>query len=290
MADLEILEISKGEEGNTKTSSPPKQPSQLLHWFFTFNNYIQEDIEILTTTFKEFCYKYCFQEETGAEGTPHLQGVISLKKRMRYTELGLSKKIHWEGCKNVTKSYHYCSKKETRTGRIFAYNFEIPYEPPTLNLKDWQEDILDYLHDKRMFYKKDRQILWFWSRQGSVGKTTFAKYLFTTEPDCIVLSGKASDMKNAIVTYKKTNERLPKLIIVNIPRSVDAEFISYTGYEEVKDMFFFSGKYEGGMICGEPPHLLVFANQPPDEGKMSQDRWIVRNIDTQYQNITVSYD
>ena len=39
---------------------------------------------------------YAFQEETGEQGTPHLQGIISLKKKMRDTEFNLPSKIHWE--------------------------------------------------------------------------------------------------------------------------------------------------------------------------------------------------
>lgn len=44
-------------------------------------------------------------------------------------------------------------------------------------------------------------------------------------------------------------------------------------------MCFYSGKYEGGMVVGNNPHLLVFANIEPDTKKMSDDRFIVQNID-----------
>jgi len=54
--------------------------------------------------------------------------------------------------------------------------------------------------------------------------------------------------------------------------------MSYTGMEEIKDMFFYSGKYEGGMVCGRNPHVMVFANEPPDYDKMSANRWKVTEI------------
>ena len=43
-------------------------------------------------------------------------------------------------------------------------------------------------------------------------------------------------------------------------------------------MFFFSGKYEGGMVCGPNPHVLIFANDEPDTHKMSADRWIIKEL------------
>jgi hypothetical protein len=43
-------------------------------------------------------------------------------------------------------------------------------------------------------------------------------------------------------------------------------------------MFFFNGKYEGGMVHGKCPHVIVFANEEPDYNKMTDNRFIVRNI------------
>jgi len=84
-------------------------------------------------------------------------------------------------------------------------------------------------------------------------------------------------MKNGIVTYNDTNKCLPKIVLINVPRS-SLDFVSYTGLEEIKDMFFYSGKYEGGMVCGASPHVIIFANEEPDYNKMSSDRFKVRRI------------
>lgn len=43
-------------------------------------------------------------------------------------------------------------------------------------------------------------------------------------------------------------------------------------------MLFYSGKYEGGMVCGPSPHLCIFANERPDLIKLSSDRWKVFEI------------
>ena len=54
--------------------------------------------------------------------------------------------------------------------------------------------------------------------------------------------------------------------------------MSYEAFENLKDMIFYSGKYEGGMICGNCPHLFIFSNFHPDCEKMSVDRWNIKEI------------
>ena len=112
---------------------------------------------------------------------------------------------------------------------------------------------------------------------GCRGKTTLQKYIYTHYKKCIVLSGKASDMKNGIIEYEKKNNILPEIVLINVPRS-SKDYISYTGIEEIKDMFFYSGKYEGGMVCGANPHVICFANDEPEREKMSADRWRITCI------------
>ena len=94
-----------------------------------------------------------------------------------------------------------------------------------------------------------------------------------------MLGGKSADMKNGIVEYKKTNGDTPELILINLPRSFDDKYLSYTGIEEVKDMCFYSGKYEGGMIVGNCPHIIIFSNRLPNTNEMSNDRWNIYDID-----------
>ena len=72
-------------------------------------------------------------------------------------------------------------------------------------------------------------------------------------------------MKNGVIQYKINNDDCePELIVINLPRSFNSEYLSYTGIEEVKDMCFYSGKYEGGQVVGNCPHLIIFANSPLD--------------------------
>lgn len=91
------------------------------------------------------------------------------------------------------------------------------------------------------------------------------------------MSGKASDMKNGINTYIQTNYVVPKVIIIDIPR-VSKNHISIAGIESIKNMFFFSGKYEGGMVSGPNPHVVAFANVPPPYEDMSADKWHIMDL------------
>lgn len=227
----------------------------------------------------QLCDKYIFGEEYGKTGnTPHIQGAFILKNKMRASTLQkhfflngvtLRKLKNW-GC-----AFEYCQKEGNNIVTNCRLNKlkKLPCDNPN-NLYGWQIDLENLINRE----PDDRAIYWFYSEKGNTGKTTFARYLHR-KYGFIALSGKATDMKHAIVEYQKTNMTTPHGIVINIPRSVDPGFISYTGFEEIKDMFFFSGKYEGGMVDGNPPHLIVFANEMPDMSKMSDDRWIIRNVD-----------
>jgi hypothetical protein len=80
----------------------------------------------------------------------------------------------------------------------------------------------------------------------------------------------------------------PEIVLINIPKSFDQEYLSYTGIEEVKDMLFYSGKYEGGQVDGNPPFVFVFSNIPPEVDKLSEDRWMIYNIDEDEWDIDYS--
>lgn len=73
--------------------------------------------------------------------------------------------------------------------------------------------------------------------------------------------------------------REPKVIVLDIPRNVPDDFISYTCIEELKNGLFLSGKYEsqiGAFV--DIPHIIVFSNREPDYDKMSRDRWRICRI------------
>lgn len=66
--------------------------------------------------------------------------------------------------------------------------------------------------------------------------------------------------------------------MIDIPRSVDIDFLSYTGIEEIKNGCFFCGKYESDMVIMPIPHIIIFSNEEPNVDKLSADRWDIKNI------------
>jgi len=264
------------EGGNTKP--PPKQISPAKHWCFTFNNYKKEDIEKLKKVDSSKVPVLVFQEEN--EGTPHLQGAMSFKTKGRPFSLYLSNKINWRKkskFSTLEEQRWYCCDpdKRIKDGEVYCrgYKPEKKYIKNIDKFYDWQKDIIDIIKAE----PDDRTINWYYEYQGCSGKTTFCKYIYTHFEDVVVVSGKSADMKNCIVNFYEKHKYTPKIILINIPRSI-SDYVSFSGIEQIKDMFFYSGKYEGGMICGENPHVIIFANTEPEYGKLSMDRWKVTHI------------
>lgn len=268
----EIVSNSESEAVILDGASPiKKQVNARIHWFFTFNNYNSEDIAIILKVLEELCYMYCFQEETGECGTPHLQGILSLKKRARWTEFGLMKTIHWEKPNNLKDCYLYCSKVETRTGDVFVKNYELPYKFELTELSDWQTNLMAVYHSK----PDDRTVYWIWSSKGKVGKSQMAKHLCANCQAVLLTKGKYTDICNLIYKSKMT---VSKLVVFDLPRN-NGNKISYDAVESIKNGMIANMKYETGFIMFPPPHIFIFANAPPNEECLSSDRWKIICLD-----------
>lgn len=99
---------------NTKDSTIRKTRS----YVFTLNNYMQSEIANIVDGDS---YEYVFQEETGANGTPHLQGGLYFKNQVPFSTVKkLIPRAHIESCKNWHATKNYCSKGESRTGAIYT--------------------------------------------------------------------------------------------------------------------------------------------------------------------------
>lgn len=246
-----------------------KQGIQLYNWFFTFNNYTQEDITELRLKFNRLCKKYVFQEETGKEGTKHLQGSISLVKKLRLVEIKkINDRIHWEPTKNCKAADQYACKEETRSGEIYRFEKkrafvrtvskfdELKPLPEVINIIEKEPD--------------NRTINWIWSKEGGMGKTSTAAYIEHNYENICIANGKGTDIKSSVIQHLSENDL--DVLIMTVPRSAEG-YVSYGVIEEIKDGLIYSGKYEGGFANIEHPHVIVMANFPPETHKLSEDRW-----------------
>lgn len=265
---------------STKTSPPKKkQISPAIRWCFTLNNYNEKDIIFYSSIIKEYCKIGFFSKEVGKSGTPHLQGYVEFKKKNRPVSK-FGKGANWEkAVGNKIDNWNYITNNPDK-GISQELAFSHGRVPKVIKIIEehqffeWQKQALTLIQGEI----DDRQIHWFYDTEGSVGKTAFCKYL-AVNYGAICLGGKASDCRNGILEYMKNNEgETPEIVLINIPRSFNSDYLSYEALENIKDMFFYSGKYEGGMVCGNPPHLLVFSNEEPDYSKCSKDRWVVTKV------------
>jgi len=261
--------------GNSITK--PRQVSPSNSWCFTLNNYTDDEYSSIVSILDEK-YEYVIGKEIGESGTPHLQGYIALKdkkKKFRMTA--------FENCciRNDIKTMRCFRAKGSREHNLdycskdcsFITNIVLP--KPVKIFEDWSNypwalDLIKVIQGE----PEDRKIYWIWGKQGG-GKTAFIKYCIIKFGG-ILISGSAANMKNGIVEYQKNNGVLPTLIMNNMGFDTNMEKVSYKGYEEVKDMCFYSGKYEGGMVCGNEPHMIIFANAAPIT---ENEKFCVVNID-----------
>lgn len=256
--------------GNTKTPAK-KQISPWRNVVFTLNNYTEEELSSISSIINKRCSLGIIGDEVGEEGTPHLQGYFEFKTKARPIGLFSNPRIHFEKRKGTRQqNIDYCSKEKV----IFRLNVPEPYKVD-ISLNIWENYIKDKILDQE---PDDRSIYWFWETEGCKGKTTFQKWIFQNYKNVIITSGKIADMKNSVLTYIQNTNMYPKYVLVNIPR-VNCGNVSIAGLECIKDMFFYSPKYEGGQVCGPNPHIIVFANERPDYDKLSQDRWKVKNLE-----------
>lgn len=253
----------------------------------TWNNPPEDGFQqVLTHCAANGCH-YAFQEETGDNGTPHLQIWFYYPQAQRWTKT----KIAFPTChieyakKGPAACIRYCTKLETRTGRVwcncaakYRVTIAVKARDPLhgKELRPWQAALMEMIKGE----PDDRKIVWYIDRVGGKGKSVMAKHL-VMKHDALLLSGKEIDMKHGIRAAVDAGNP-GKIILFDITREAGIEDrIPYSFMEQAKNGLFFSPKYESKMVWYDAPHLVVFANREPDQSKMSADRWDIRDLDAE---------
>lgn len=267
MEIVPIVPDSAEAEGNTKPP-PKKQISPCIRWCFTINNYTEEDISSIVPILREKAKLFIIGDEVGENGTPHLQGYVEFLKKVRPLSVFETNKIHWEKCKgNRDSNIKYCSKD----GKIVA-SMGCPKPIKIIsNLYDWQKNIEELC----MSEPDDRKIHWFWEEKGNIGKSAFIKYMVVKHNILYCGGGKHQDIMNLVFNQDMDKSNV---VMFDIPRAHEGH-ISYASLECIKNGLVCNTKYETGVKVFNSPHLIVFANFPPnDESKLSDDRWVIKKF------------
>lgn len=260
-------------EGNTKTP-----PARYRAWSITWNNYSEDELRWMTQFAQHSCNEYSINQEVApTTKTPHLQIAVYLKNARTWEAMKktfptqhLEKAHSWNSLKK------YCGKSDTRAEGTVAITNVCAVKDPLagLVLRPFQKTVMDILAGP----PDDRSIHWFWEPVGCTGKTALVKSICVNNSDAIFVNGKAADMKCAIAKMIE-EKKAPKIVLLGLPRTCqDYTGSLYQGLEEIKDGIFFSGKYESSMVLYDSPHVMVFANWPPDESRLSADRWKIVEI------------
>nr|WAE42998.1 MAG: replication associated protein [Cressdnaviricota sp.] len=290
---------------------------------FTFNNYTEDEAAGLVNRFRELKLIGIISKEVGASGTPHLQGYVEFKDAKSFKtvkEKILTNKCHIlkaEG--NIDENLHYCRKdrpqddklsdiiyenmpeelcakaralKKVRTDNLTKERKLTPQEIFKKQLiderlkdykdvkwKPWQQEILNIISGK----PDNRAIYWYWCEKGNSGKSFVSDYITLTR-NVILGDGKSNDVIYQIASMVE-NLIKPEIVLIDIPRN-NTKKIPYGTLEKIKNGIIFSGKYESIKVVIPKPHVIIFANKPPDINEMSADRWrivCVDEIDTPFE-------
>lgn len=126
----------------------------------TLNNYTSTEVEQLNALFRIHTKRFIFQEETGEEGTPHLQGafVLNKTKYLQWLKNNINKRAHFEPMNNEAASFDYCSKPETRTGSIYKNEDFLKLDEPFYEKGIWTLWSV-YRDDYFQIFEKNHSIL-----------------------------------------------------------------------------------------------------------------------------------
>lgn len=214
-------------------------------------------------------------------GRKHFQGYVEFEWKSRPFSLGLPKEVHWEAAKaSGARNFKYCGKDKN----FRAWGSMKKHVPFKFDLFDengsyfpWQLEMIEIIKGE----PDPRIIYWIYETEGNTGKSDFGKHLNANYPKLGVIpgGGRAADMKNMIIEILEKNGDFPRCIIIDLPRGFDQTHLSYPGIEELKNMFFYSGKFHGGVVNGPKPHMIIFSNERPNTSKLSLDRWRIGLIE-----------
>jgi hypothetical protein len=130
----------------------------------------------------------------------------------------------------------------------------------------------------------DDRIIYYKYDDGNTGKTQLVLKL-AKEYDALVIDGNRGQMAYSIMDYFKKRGYYPPIVILDIPRSQNAQWSSesgasqsYAGIEMIKNGIFNSTRYESQMVMMPVPHMFIFSNVEPNKQLFTRDRWRIEQI------------
>ncbi len=276
------IELSDGDEVVMTLNAPTWTNDSPRRWWGVVitDNCEFEAISIINhLTVNSKINAWVFQREFSEEGFPHWQVTIGWQGKCGKKTIGdymmtMHPSITLYDCQimGVDRNFaKYCAKSNTRVEGPWSYMIAgVPCEPikviATKDFYPWQKRIWDIMNGPA----DDRTIYWIWEDMGNTGKTSLTKKTVVELDRVLLARSGASDTASRIIKGIMP----PKVVIFDFARTQES-YVGYTTVEEVKNGMAVSNKYEGGQVAFNNPHVVCFANFPPDMSKLSADRWDV---------------
>lgn len=287
------------------------------HWAFTLNNYTADDEHRMSTLPGGAVY-LIYGREVGENLTRHLQGHVSFSTQVYFNTVkdAIGLQCHIELARSVQASIQYCKKdgdyvefgelpaRQGRGHRSDLDDFKDAVKGGMTSLKDIREhhsDVygrmqrfcIEYIQDNSPLPPIETFPLRLWQQElnqllihepcsrkvnfvvdvvGNSGKSWFCHYYCRLHENAqVLLPGKKADMAFAL----RTDVRV---LFIDAPRSKQSDFLQYDFFEDVKNGYIFSTKYESRIKYLNKCHVVVCMNEQPDLTKLSADRYNIINI------------
>lgn len=333
------------EAQDTMSKTKDVMQARARRFRFTWNNYTEENVELLKQLTKDDCDYIVFGfEKAPKTGTPHLQGYIefsnpllgSTAKSRLDPVLKKESKVCLLTCQaNHAANAEYCKKdaskdteaeakyggkyieithKERRQGKkenvieqkwadvletvndgvdfaeFASKHTEIAIKHSSgiqtliavtkeaqskaamaermkgAKLKPWQQK----LEEQLVKPADDRKVTWIYDTVGGKGKTWFVKYMLANHE---VARFENASSKDIAYAYKGE-----QIVFFDFSRTCE-ERVNYGVIESIKNGMLFSSKYASCQKYFDIPHVVIFANWPPNVEALSKDRWDIRSLD-----------
>lgn len=267
-------------------------------WDFTIGSKhisLDELKKILTNN----CKKWSFQLEIGEEtGYEHYQGRVSLKVKKRLGQIKdafFHKEFHFSITSTEnTKNMFYVNKSETRIAGPWSDQDKIVYIPRQYqnkleNLRPFQKDIWD---SADIF--EDRKINCIVNESGNIGKSVIASLceLYDRGIDVPPVNDSEKIIQSVCNILQGKNCREPKLIFLDIPRSVKQEKLNsmFVAIEQIKKGKVYDFRYHYQEWWFDSPQIWVFMNIFPKTKYLSRDRWSFFEVNQDFELVPIRND
>jgi len=246
----------------------------------------------VTNFLQKYCKKYGFQEERGdIGGYEHYQGRVSLVTKSSILKvIKLFKGEFGDGFGRVSPTattnskgdafYSYVTKDSTRVAGPWTDADSSRYIPRQIRemgpLRPFQERVVASANEW-----DTRHINYIYCPKGNIGKSLLVGYCRANA------IGRALPPVNDYKDLMRMVCDLPtsKLYLFDMPRSMNKDklYSFYSAIETIKDGYAYDDRYSFKEKCFDCPQIWIFANTLPSMAHLSNDRWLIWEVDTNYE-------